>query len=45
MGESYRIKVEEAARKLGYQVNQYARGLKTNKTNMVAVILDRKSVV
>ena len=39
VGESYRIKVEEAARKLGYQVNQYARGLKTNKTNMVAVIL------
>ena len=32
VGESYRIKVEEAARKLGYQVNQYARGLKTNKT-------------
>ena len=39
VGESYRVKVEEAARKLGYQVNQYARGLKTNKTNMVAVIL------
>ena len=39
VGESYRIKVEEAARKLGYQVNQYARGLKTNKTNTVAVIL------
>ena len=38
VGESYRIKVEEAARKLGYQVNQYARGLKTNKTNTVAVI-------
>lgn len=39
VGESYKIKVEEAARKLGYQVNQYARGLKTNKTNTVAVIL------
>lgn len=39
VGESYRIKVEEAARKLGYQVNQYARSLKTNKTFMVAVIL------
>ena len=39
VGESYRLKVEEAARKLGYQVNQYARGLKTNKTNTVAVIL------
>ncbi len=39
VGESYKIKVEEAARKLGYQVNQYARGLKTNRTNTVAVIL------
>ena len=39
VGESYKARVEEAARKLGYQVNQYARGLKTNKTNTVAVIL------
>lgn len=38
VGESYRLKVEEAAKKLGYQVNQYARGLKTNKTNCVALI-------
>ena len=33
VGEEYRIKVEEAAQKLGYQVNPCARGLKTNKTN------------
>lgn len=39
VGEEYRAKVEEAAEKLGYQVNPYARGLKTNKTNIVAVIL------
>ncbi len=39
VGEEYRIKVEEAAQKLGYQVNPYARGLKTNKTNIIAVIL------
>ena len=39
VGESYRIRVEEAAKKLGYQVNEYARGLKTNKTNAVAVIM------
>lgn len=39
VGESYRIKVEEAAQKLGYQINHYARGLKTNKTNIVGVIL------
>lgn len=39
VGERYRLRVEEAAKKLGYQVNQYARGLKTNKTYVVAVIL------
>lgn len=39
VGESYRMKVEDAAKKLGYQVNQYARGLKTNRTNTVALIL------
>ena len=39
VGESYRVKVEEAAKKLGYQVNQYARGLKTNKTNCVALVI------
>lgn len=39
VGERYRLRVEEAAEKLGYQVNQYARGLKTNKTYVVAVIL------
>lgn len=39
VGESYRIKVEEAARRLGYQVNQYARGLRAGKTYTVAVIL------
>jgi len=39
VGESYRLRVEEAARKLGYQVNSYARGLKTNKTYSAALIL------
>lgn len=39
VGESYRLKVEAAAKKLGYQVNTYARGLKTNKTYTVALIL------
>ena len=28
VGESYRVKVEAAAQKLGYEVNQYARGLR-----------------
>ena len=39
VGDSYRLKVEAAAKKLGYQVNQYARGLRANKTYTVAVIL------
>jgi len=39
VGDSYRIKVEAAATKLGYQVNQYARGLRANKTSVVALIL------
>ena len=39
VGESYRLKVEAAAKKLGYQVNNYARGLKTNKTFMAALIV------
>ena len=32
VGEDYRRRVEEAAKRLGYQVNSYARGLKTNRT-------------
>lgn len=39
VGESYRLKVEEAAKKLGYQVNNYARGMRTNKTNTIAIIM------
>ena len=39
VGEDYRKRVEEAARRLGYQVNSYARGLKTSKTYSAALIL------
>ncbi len=39
VGETYRLKVEEAAKKLGYQVNNYARGMRTNKTNTIAIII------
>ncbi len=39
VGDSYRIKVEEAAKRLGYQVNQYARGLRSGKTFTVALIV------
>ena len=38
VSETYRVKVEEAARKLGYKVNRYARGLKTNQTKTIAFI-------
>lgn len=39
VGEEYRRKVLDAAQRLGYQVNSYARGLKTNRTYAVAVVL------
>lgn len=39
VGEEYRKKVEEAADALGYKVNNYARSLKTSKSNTIAVIL------
>jgi len=39
VGADYRKRVEEAALRLGYQVNSYARGLKTNRTFSVALIL------
>ena len=39
VGEDYRRRVKEAAQRLGYQVNSYARGLKINKTCSAALIL------
>lgn len=39
VGEEHRKRVESAMKKLNYQVNQYARGLKTNKTNCVALVM------
>lgn len=39
VGEEYRRRVEQAAQKLGYQVNSYARGLKARRTFTVALIL------
>lgn len=39
VGDSYRKRVLAAANKLGYRVNSYARGMKSNKTNTVALIL------
>ncbi len=39
VGKSYKQKVEDAAAKLGYSVNSYARGLRADKTRTVALIL------
>ena len=39
VGEAYKKKVKEAAERLGYRVNSYARGLRADKTNTVTLIL------
>ncbi|XCP86537.1 LacI family DNA-binding transcriptional regulator [Roseburia hominis] len=39
VGESYRIRVEDAIKKLNYQVNSYAQGLKASKTYTVALLI------
>lgn len=39
VGEPYRIRVEEAIRKLNYQVNSYAQGLKANRTRTAALLI------
>lgn len=37
--EPYRQKVEDAIRKLNYEVNTYARGLKIEKSHLIALII------
>ncbi|MCR5415970.1 MAG: LacI family DNA-binding transcriptional regulator [Pseudobutyrivibrio sp.] len=39
VGAEYKNKVDAAAKMLGYQVNEYARGLRASKTNTIAVIV------
>lgn len=39
VGESYRSRVEDAIAKLNYRVNSYAKGLKSNKTYLIAVMM------
>lgn len=39
VGESYRIRVEDAIKKLDYRVNSYAQGLKASKTYTVALLI------
>ncbi len=43
VSEEYRLKVEEAIRELHYEVNTYARGFKTRKTGIMALILPNLS--
>lgn len=39
VGEDYRARVEAAIASLNYQINSYARALKTNRTGCVAVVM------
>lgn len=39
VGESYRIRVEDTIRRLNYQVNSYAQGLKASKTYTIALLI------
>lgn len=39
VGEPYRLRVEEAIGQLHYRINTYAKGLKSSRTNTVAVIM------
>ena len=39
VGESYRLRVQEAIEKLGYRVNYFARSLKTSKTRCIALVM------
>lgn len=39
VGDSYRQRVEDAIKKLNYQVNSYAQGLKASKTYTVALLI------
>lgn len=39
VGDSYRLRVEDAIQKLNYQVNSYAQGLRANKTYTVALLI------
>lgn len=39
VGEEYRVRVEEAIERLGYQYNSSGRALRTDKTNTIALII------
>ncbi len=44
VGDSYKLRVEEAIKKLNYQVNSYAQGLKASKTCTVALLIPNTQV-
>ena len=39
VGEDYRVRVEKAIQKLNYHINNYAKGLKSGKTMIIAVMV------
>lgn len=43
VGDSYRVRVEDAIQKLNYRVNSYAQGLKANKTYTIALLVPNSS--
>ena len=43
VGESYRVRVEDAIKKLNYRINNYAKGLKSNRTYIIEVMVPNLS--
>ena len=39
VGKEYRVRVEKAIKKLNYQVNSYAQGLRNDRTRTIQVII------
>lgn len=39
VGKEYKVKVEKAVEQMGYEVNEYDRGLRAGKTCTAALIL------
>ena len=37
--EKNRVKIEQAIEKLNFEVNEVARGLKTNRTRMIGIVI------
>lgn len=39
VGDTYRIRVEDAIQKLNYQVNRYAQGLRADRTHIIVLLI------